>query len=588
MFSVLLQKIIAAFLTLIATLSLPGMVQWKDGMAGRDFPIIAPEEKAAEDLRVMSFNVRCEDVNGTPAVLRRNIVVREILKVAPDVLGVQEATPIWMSILQVMLPAYACVGVARDNGKTVARQGESCPIFYLKEKYELLDHGDFWLSDTPGQPSYGPGAGCRRVCTWALLQNKENDAIFAHVNTHLDNASEQARVKGAEQIVDFIRNKYKKSIPVTFTADLNSSEDEEAYRIMTEALTDANFAAADSVAYPTWHDGNPGENSRWTLDYVLCSSNVTVNAFRTVTDGVDGRLVSDHFPIYADVTLPPIPDRFAGHDFPLIEPAEKSEGATRIMSFNIRCTDVNGVDAAYRSKLVPQEILAVQPDSVGIQECTAEWMATMKKELPQYGWVGLEREEGRKADKGGESCPIFYLKTKYIVLDHGDFWLSDTPDEPSYGPGAACKRICTWAKLKNIRTSEVYVHVNTHFDHVSEEARVAGAKIVTDFIRDHFADVPVVFTADMNTTETGEAYATMTERMNDARVTAADSVGFGTFHNCRPETHADYYIDFVLCSQNISVRAYRTVTAGINGRFVSDHFPIYADVIIPGAKEPVC
>ena len=324
MFSVLMQKIISMFLTFMAALSIGG-IQWKDGMAGKDFPIIPPETKAEDDARIMSFNVRCEDVNGTPAILRRNIVVREILKVAPDVLGVQEATPIWMTTLQAMLPAYGCVGVARDNGKTAARQGESCPIFYLKEKYDLLDHGDFWLSDTPDEPSYGPGAGSRRVCTWALLQDKRTDVIFAHVNTHLDNASEEARVLGATMIRDFIKDRFPSVFPVTFTADLNSEEGEEPYGVMTGALGDANLTAADSVSYFTWHDGNPGENSYCSLDYVMCSGSVTVNAFRTVTDGIDGRLVSDHFPVYADVTFPPIADSYAGHDFPLIEPEKDEE-----------------------------------------------------------------------------------------------------------------------------------------------------------------------------------------------------------------------------------------------------------------------
>ena len=303
MLSGLLQKFVSLFLALIASFSISGL-PWKDGMAGRAFPVIPPAQKAESDLRVMSFNVRCEDVNGTPAALRRQIVAREILKVAPDVLGVQEATPLWMTALGALLPAYGSVGVARDNGLTVARQGESCPIFYLKETYSLLEHGDFWLSDTPNEPSFGPGAGCRRVCTWALLQNKETDAIFVHVNTHLDNASEPARVQGAKQIVSFLKDRFAKTIPVVFTADLNSGEEDEAYRIMTGALTDAQSAAADSVSFPTWHDGNPGENSFRKLDYVMCSANVKANVFRTVTDGIDGRLVSDRFPLYADVTIP--------------------------------------------------------------------------------------------------------------------------------------------------------------------------------------------------------------------------------------------------------------------------------------------
>ncbi|MCR5782855.1 MAG: endonuclease/exonuclease/phosphatase family protein [Clostridia bacterium] len=586
MFASLLQKFISLLLTLIAAFSL-SCIKWRDGMEGHNFPIIPQEEKAAEDVRVMSFNVRCADVNGVPQILRIDPVIREILRVQPDLLGAQEATPEWMAVLQTMLPAYGCVGVSRDNGKTVARQGEAAPIFYLKEKYELVDHGDFWISDTPDEPSYGPGASCRRICTWALLKDRNTQAPVAHVNTHLDSDSNEARKLGANMICDFIADRFAK-IPVVFTADLNSEEGGPAYRIMTEKLNDACKAAADSVSFFSWHDGDPGENSRETLDYVMCSRDITVNAFRTVTDGINGRLVSDHFPVYADVTFPPAADSYAGHDFPLIGPDAKTENTTRIMSFNVRCADVNGIDVPFRSELVPRQIEEVMPDSVGLQEATAEWMGILEKRLTDYAWVGLERDNGKAADKGGEACPIFWLKAKYRLLDHGDFWLSDTPDQPSVGPGAACKRICTWAKLKNRRTGAVYVHVNSHFDHVSEEARVLGGEIVNCYIEEHFAGIPVVFTADMNTKENGEAYKTMTTNLLNARHAAPDCVDYGTFHNCRPETHADSYIDFVLCSDDIDVLAYRTVTAGIDGRFVSDHFPIYADVMIPGGRKSAC
>lgn len=301
MFYVIIQKIISVLLSLIV-LAIPG-IKWKDSMDGHAFPIISAEEKAPDTVRVMSFNIRCEDVNGTPALLRRNIVIREILKVAPDILGIQEATPAWMITLKTLLPAYGCVGISRDNGKTIFRKGESCPIFYLKEKYELVDNGDFWLSDTPDEPSFGPGAGCRRICTWALLRDKEKGSLVAHVNTHLDNVSDEARVLGAEMILDHIASRFPDT-PVIFTADLNSTEDESAYNLMSAQLTDAHIAAADSVFCYTCHDGDPGGDYMETIDYVMCSDDITVNSFRTVTDGIDGRLVSDHFPIYADVTLP--------------------------------------------------------------------------------------------------------------------------------------------------------------------------------------------------------------------------------------------------------------------------------------------
>ena len=116
-----------------------------------------------------------------------------------------------------------------------------------------------------------------------------------------------------------------------------------------------------------------------------------------------------------------------------------------------------------------------------------------------------------------------------------------------------------------------------------------GGLIVSRFIEEHFADLPVVFTADMNTDENSETYATMTQNLTDAKAAAADCVAFGTFHAGQdPNRRADRYIDFVLCSGEFDVAAYRTVTKGVDGRFSSDHFPIYADLSFKkDADQPV-
>ena len=573
-----MQKLIAMLLSITALFSAAFHIPWGDGMQGHEFPLIEATQKADGDVRVMSVNVRCEDNNGVPRVSRKHLVIKEILKLAPDSFGVQEATPEWMASLTADLPTYGCVGVARDNGRSVARIGESCAVFYLKEKLELLDHGDFWLSETPETPSLYPGAGCNRLCTWALFRVKATGAEYLHLNSHFDNVSAEARAFGARQICEFINSRFK-NVPTVFTADLNSTEGGGAYRIMTQLLADARYTAADSVGWGTFHECTPETYGEYVLDYIFCSPDITANVFRTVTDGIEGRFISDHFPLYADLTVR-FADANAGHDFPLIPPQEKAAGDVRVMSYNIRCGDVRGVSQERRTAIGVQQIREVLPDSVGIQECTAEWMAALKERLPEYGWVGVERETGKPADTGWESCPIFYNKTVYRLVDHGDFWLSATPDEPSLGEGAACKRVCTWAVLRNRATGKTYVHVNTHYDHISEAARVYGARQVISFIESNFPGLPVVFTADMNTQVESETYEIMTELLSDARFTASDAVSYGTFHAASPETHADDYIDFVMCSKNIPVRAYRTVTAGVDGRMVSDHFPIYADIVL--------
>lgn len=296
----LILKFISFFLILISAFISSGLVKWTDTMEGHDFEIFEATEKKADELRILSFNVRVADNNGTPAIARRSLVVEQIRKIAPDSFGLQEASPDWMLAIKAGLPEYGCVGVARDNGLETLGIGESSPVFYLKEKFELVDHGDFWLSETPDKPSYGPGAGCRRVCTWAKLRERATGKIYVHVNSHFDHVSEDARVFGAKLIADFISEHFA-SLPVVFTADMNTGEGGAAYGTMTALLSDARYAAADSAGRGTYHECKPESWPDLKLDYILCSEDVSVDTFRVVTDGVDGRFVSDHFPLYADV-----------------------------------------------------------------------------------------------------------------------------------------------------------------------------------------------------------------------------------------------------------------------------------------------
>ncbi len=270
-------------------------------------------------------------------------------------------------------------------------------------------------------------------------------------------------------------------------------------------------------------------------------------------------------------------DSCLDHDFPRIGFQEKAADSIRVMSFNVRCADVNGVEFPERTDIVVREIKEGRPDTLGVQEATPGWMQVLDRELTDYAWVGINREDGGSPMETGETCPVFYLKEKYELVDSGNFWLSETPEVPSKCAGAGCKRICTWVKLKDRRTGYSFIHVNTHFDHRSEEARVIGAKTVTRFISESCQGWPLFFTADMNALDDEEAYGIMTSKLKDARKSPA-AIKFGTFHNCSPETYKDYVIDYILCSPELKLDVYRTVTVGIDNRFVSDHFPIYADV----------
>ena len=270
-------------------------------------------------------------------------------------------------------------------------------------------------------------------------------------------------------------------------------------------------------------------------------------------------------------------DSYDPKDFVQIPLEPKEDGLIRVFSFNLRCSDVNGVPMPERCELAVRFLRQEQAaaDVIGVQEATPDWMRVLTAGLPDYDYVGVGRDNG--SDKG-EYSAVFYKKDKYRVLDSGTFWLSETPEVPSKGWDAACTRICSYALLEDKQTGARFAHANSHFDHVGEVAQQNEAKLVSAFVRDKFADVPCVFTADMNVLPTSEPYRIMTASLRDAAVTCADSVKRGTFHNAHPDKITDSTIDYVLYAGAWEPVHFRTVTVGIDDRFVSDHFPVYADM----------
>ncbi len=257
----------------------------------------------------------------------------------------------------------------------------------------------------------------------------------------------------------------------------------------------------------------------------------------------------------------------------------KEESAMRIMSFNIRCANVGKDTWEDRIGIVSQTILESEADSIGVQEATPEWMSTLKETVGEkYAYVGVGRDDG---DNEGEYSAIFYRKDKYKAIDSGTFWLSETPDKVSFGWDAACRRVCTWVVLENIETGEKYVHLNSHFDHVGIAARKNSVDLIVNKAKE-YADLPVVFTADMNVKQGSTNYNQFVDSgvLRDTKFIAPDTMDYCTYHDTKPDKHADDVIDYVMINEHFDALSYKVVTEGVDGRFVSDHYPVYADVII--------
>lgn len=243
----------------------------------------------------------------------------------------------------------------------------------------------------------------------------------------------------------------------------------------------------------------------------------------------------------------------------------------RIMSFNVR----NGEHG--RGKNVPQFVADYMPDSVGLQECEGTWYMTLEAYLKDsYGIVGTGRLTGIKYI--GEATAIMYRKDKYDLIDSGTIWLSETPDKVSIGWDAKHHRTCTWVILENKETGEQYAHLNTHLDHVGEQARTNGLQLILD-LADSF-DMPVVVTGDFNFEKSDPLYTQLISgSLSDTQDIAVKTMTGKTYHAYKGGEDGEP-IDFICVNGKITdVKEYRIVRDVYGDTYISDHFPIFADMV---------
>jgi len=250
----------------------------------------------------MSYNLRYGDSGLLVEEDSRKYPLAEsINQHKPDFLGVQEANEPWIEVLADLLPDYDFVGVGRDDGFA---SGERAAIYYLRDKWAVLDSGDFWLSTTPEVPSYGWGANHRRICTWAFFQNLVSGEVVAHFNTHLDHESEEARINGTRLILDRVA---QPPYPVIFTGDLNFVEGSDLYQeIQITSLSDSKFLAVLQLPYGTVNYFLPNIGDLGiVIDFVFVQPEYfDVSRYEVdYSRKIGGVAVSDHYPVIVDLEL---------------------------------------------------------------------------------------------------------------------------------------------------------------------------------------------------------------------------------------------------------------------------------------------
>lgn len=173
-----------------------------------------------------------------------------------------------------------------------------------------------------------------------------------------------------------------------------------------------------------------------------------------------------------------------------------------IMTFNIRGAQFEGDGENIWENRALLNIITIKkarPDLIGFQEYQSGNQEAYDEHLIDYAY-----ELGpRYGDQGASAMynAIYWKTDRFEKLDSGGFYLSPTPDTWSGGWGAAVVRAANWVRLKEKTSGVEFVFLNTHLDHISEQARVEGAKLVIQKLNDlrKAAAYPVLVTADFNT-----------------------------------------------------------------------------------------
>ena len=259
----------------------------------------------------------------------------------------------------------------------------------------------------------------------------------------------------------------------------------------------------------------------------------------------------------------------------------------RIMTFNVR-VPVDKAPNQWEARISRIQTLLEthQADLIGVQELTPRQKKDLLSQGTPYKAIGV----GREVNHGGEQCCIFYRKERFACLDSGTFWLSETPEVVgSRSWNSACRRICTWARFQDKLTGQVFMHFNTHLDHISEEARQKGAELILSRMETLGQGLPCFLTGDMNCRLGSPAIQTILAKLKDTKM-VSETPHEGptqTFHAYRfkPDKENKSEIDFIFFQGEIRVLKHVTISDREGDKYPSDHFPVMAEVLLPASGE---
>ena len=258
-----------------------------------------------------------------------------------------------------------------------------------------------------------------------------------------------------------------------------------------------------------------------------------------------------------------------------------------VITFNIRYNTPNDSLNAwpFRKDKAASQILFHEAHIVGVQEALYGQITDLLERMPRYKYVGVGRDDGKQK---GEFSAILYDTTRLQLIQSQTFWLSEQPAVAgSKSWDAAYTRIVTWAKFKDRLTRKTFFSFNTHFDHIGKVARRESAKLLLQKIKAIAGASTIIVTGDFNSIPSDEPIQVITNLIDPLHLTDTKSLSqqphygpTGTFNAFGPKEINNDPIDYIFIRKGIRVLKHATLSQSWEGRFSSDHFPVFVRLLL--------
>lgn len=213
-----------------------------------------------------------------------------------------------MKDLEIILPEYAWFGAGREDGK---RQGEYNPVFYLKNRFQVIKQSTFWMSEAPDTPgSKAWDAAYPRIVTWGKIKDKFTKAVFFIFNTHFDHIGVTARINSAKILLKKI-GELTEGAPLILTGDFNCTENDSPYRILISGNDRMSGLVNTQNVSKMMHYGSTGTYNGFRqeiipgnpIDFIFVKNTGDVLRHGVIAEKWDGRFASDHYPVVTQIVI---------------------------------------------------------------------------------------------------------------------------------------------------------------------------------------------------------------------------------------------------------------------------------------------